>query len=325
MLNWNGNQILWGEGMQTEKEEIKRPCYYLGIDGGGTKTALVLEDAAGRILRSTQADACNPMDIGMEEAQKRLRAAVESICRGIDYARIALFAGIAGGASGDAGARLTAFFSTFGFAAFACGSDAQNILAAGLGEGDGIAVIMGTGICVFARRDGKLSRIGGWGYLIDGGGSGYHIGQAALAAYFASLDGTGAPSLLTRMLEDAYPDPQALLGAVYEGGKKTVASVCPTVYAAADAGDEQALSILKRHFAYAAHLIQTAAGDFPDGQAITVALAGGLAAQARTVQGLCEALGDGTRYRLCPLQAAPVMGALMRAKALAEEAKEKQA
>lgn len=42
--------------------------YYLGIDGGGTKTALKLTDGDGVVLRTLEAASCNPYDSGMNAA-----------------------------------------------------------------------------------------------------------------------------------------------------------------------------------------------------------------------------------------------------------------
>lgn len=42
--------------------------YYLAIDGGGTKTALLLADKDGKVIRSHRAPACNPADLGFDKA-----------------------------------------------------------------------------------------------------------------------------------------------------------------------------------------------------------------------------------------------------------------
>ena len=60
----------------------KNSCYYfLGIDGGGTKTAFKLTDENGTVLQAIQKGSCNPNDIGMGDIRdcglKRI-ASVES-------------------------------------------------------------------------------------------------------------------------------------------------------------------------------------------------------------------------------------------------------
>ena len=117
--------------------------YYLGIDGGGTKTELALADATGRILRTHRTGACNPVDIGLERAKEILRDAVGEVCRGIPASSISAFAGIAGGSTSGVREELASFFSSFGFAHVLNESDNRNIIAAGLGERDGMTVILG--------------------------------------------------------------------------------------------------------------------------------------------------------------------------------------
>ena len=72
--------------------------YYLGIDGGGTKTELALADATGRILRTHRTGACNPVDIGLERAKEILRDAVCEVCRGIPASSISHLRALRGGA-----------------------------------------------------------------------------------------------------------------------------------------------------------------------------------------------------------------------------------
>ena len=46
--------------------------YYLGIDGGGTKTEAVLCDSSGKILFHTKVGATNANDVGIPTAAERL-------------------------------------------------------------------------------------------------------------------------------------------------------------------------------------------------------------------------------------------------------------
>ena len=128
------------------------PSFFLGIDGGATKTDFALADGEGRIISRTLLGSSNPVDIGIEAAMEVLEAGIRHVCRGISLRRISMFAGISGGTSGDNRERLHAFFSGFHFAKFDNGSDAQPIVAAGLQDRDGMVVIMGTGSVVFVQR-----------------------------------------------------------------------------------------------------------------------------------------------------------------------------
>ena len=237
--------------------------YYLGIDGGGTKTDIVLADQETNIIRILKVGACNPVDIGFEAAENILEGAIYDICSGIPFSSIYLFAGIAGGTSAGMQERLQGFFEKFHFKAFANDSDIKNIVAAGLGKCDGIIMILGTGICAVVQKDKKHTKIAGWGYLIDNGGSGYNLGRDALNAYFCSIDGTGKQTVLSEEINGMYPGGiHKIMEYIYRDGKKAVASFAPTVFAALEKGDEIAEAILKRNLKNAVHIIETAACEF---------------------------------------------------------------
>jgi len=291
--------------------------YYLGIDGGGTKTALILADSSGKQLRKLVTDCCNPVDIGMEKAMQVLRNGIYEICEGIPLTSVVAFAGIAGGATMKE--PLTEFFRNFHFRAFDCDSDNCNIMQAGLGEEDGITLILGTGICAWSRRGKRVFRTAGWGYLIDDGGSAYNIGQDALKLYFASVDGYGDGGILTDSIANQFPDgAQAVLLQVYKGGKKWIASLAPLVFQAAQNGDAAADAILRRNMAVAAGIVETAGTYFPEGK-VRVVVAGGVTEQPVAIEYLRSTLRDPHRYQISVLDVEPVEGAVTLARKLWNE------
>lgn len=293
---------------------------YLGIDGGGTKTALLLCDREGNEIRRHYAAACNPMDIGFDTAFGILRNAIGEVCRGIPLSTVSMFAGIAGGGSADAKRRLSEFFGEFGFSAYDNDGDNRSILEAGLGGRDGISVILGTGILAQAKYGGSLARVGGWGYLVDGGGSGYNLGRDALEAYYAAHDGSGNPTCLTALIEEKTAcTPEALVGRIYAGGKAFVASFAPLVTEACRSGDDIADAILDRNAACAARLIMACETYFPDEtERIPVVLCGGLTADAAYVARITKKLETHQRLAVECMRCEPVLGAVMAAKKLTD-------
>lgn len=290
-----------------------REIYYLGIDGGGTKTALVLADNESQIIRSLQVQACNPVDIGFEASKEILKAAIYEICGELPFSSVCMFAGIAGGTSAGMQERFREFFSQFGFLSFENDSDNRNIIAAGLGPRDGITLILGTGICAYAQKAGKHTRTGGWGYLIDNGGSGYNLGRDALNAYFCALDGSSGQTALTAAVDTLYPGgAQAIMAYIYKDGKRAVASFAPAVFAALEKGDAIAEKILHRNMEEAAHILETAALGFQS-EKIPVILAGGLTNQPAVVKCLKEKLTNPKQFEISILSSSPVKGAVMLA------------
>ena len=287
--------------------------YYLGIDGGGTKTAFALVDACGNEIASLTLGASNPNDIGLDATCTLLGDGIDQVTKGIDRAQISLFAGIAGAATGDNAARLTAHLGTLGFAKATCQSDLALSLAVCLGDADGIAVIMGTGSVSMGRKNGELFRASGYGYLFGDAGSGFALGQGAILAALQAEDGSGAPTILREMVaaqckKDRVPD---ALAEFYAGGKMEVARYAPLVFKAYAQGDAVATEILVRNVRAIADNVR-ALGTRMDKEHIHVVLCGGLVAKSDVILPLLQdaLAGDGRTYALSVATAEPIQGAL---------------
>lgn len=233
--------------------------YLLGIDAGGTKTDFMLTDLNMNIIKSFSFQSANPVDIGIDAAKRVLCEGITACCADISLNEISCFAGIAGGITGNNKEELHSFLSTFGFAYFDNGSDIENCIAETLGTQDGAVVIMGTGIVAFYQKNKDLHRIGGWGYLLDKGGSGYHIGADALNCALGCYDNRGGSVLLKEMivnkLQAKIPD---CIQKIHHKGKSLIASFAPLVFDAYKRKDLYAEKIIARNVQEVAILIQTA-------------------------------------------------------------------
>ena len=72
-------------------------CYFLGIDGGGTKTEFAISDESGRIIRSITLAGCNPVDVGFTRTREILTRGISEILCDVSTSTVYCFAGIAGG------------------------------------------------------------------------------------------------------------------------------------------------------------------------------------------------------------------------------------
>ncbi|MGN1051834.1 MAG: N-acetylglucosamine kinase [Candidatus Scatosoma sp.] len=291
--------------------------FYLGIDGGATKTKFVIADKTGKIIDEITSGASNPIDLGYEKCVSVLKEGIERICNGIPYSEINLFAGISGGTSGDNQRKINGFLSGFGFHAFSNGSDAENIIAAGLKGKDGVAVIMGTGSCAFVSKGGKIYRIGGLGYLFDFAGSGYDIGAQGIASALRYEDGTGEQTSIRRGILRRTGKESVLesLGEFYSQGKAEIASYAPIVFEAYDGGDVVAESILKTNMRHTAMLIHTAGKYFND--SVQVSFVGGLTKRFDVLEPYIEEglkqYKDNKNYEFSVLKKDVAYGALYKA------------
>lgn len=220
-----------------------------GIDGGGTHTRLELRDEENRLLSRTEFGPFNLNAIG-EAAFRRLLRQVFAACGDMaDCARLCVGgAGISNPAVGDI---LGQELERAGFSGMwkLCGD--QEIALRGAMDGPGIAVIAGTGsICFGKNQAGQTARSGGFGHLIDDGGSGYALGRDVLSTAVQALDGR-CPD--TAILERVYhrlgrEDPGAIVSFVYDEttDKAAIARFSSIALALAEEGNPTAQAILNR-------------------------------------------------------------------------------
>ncbi len=288
--------------------------YYLGIDGGGTKTAFVLADACGNEIAALTLGASNPNDIGLDATCTLLEDGIHRVTEGYNRSEISLFAGIAGAATGENAQKITDHLRTLGFARAECQSDLALSLAICLGKEDGIAIILGTGSVAMGRQGTQLYRAGGYGYLFGDAGSGFALGQQAILAALQAEDGSGSPTLLQGLVAGQCGKSGVLyaLSDFYAGGKAEVAKYAPLVFDAYAQGDAVATQILRRNVCAIADNIR-ALGDRLGMDEIRVGLCGGLIQARKDVilPMLQNALADdGREYILSVAKAQPIEGAL---------------
>lgn len=300
--------------MKTELCAGHEKNYYLGIDGGGTKTEFALVDEEGKVLNHAVSGASNPVDVGLENCITLLKNGIRTICEGYNLSCVCAYAGISGGITGDFQERIYAEIEKIGLKKHGNGSDINNILEAGLHGKDGIAMIMGTGICLFSSKNGVLHRTAGLGYLLDNGGGGYNLGRDALQAYFAALDGSGAKTVLTGIIGKNVENTATFLKEIYEKGKKYIASFAPVVFEACAQKDKVAQAILEKNAAEAARLLECSGKVF--NEKVKVVITGGLTRQKILADTLYGYLSEPEKFEIEVLNERPVFGAVALAKKL---------
>lgn len=231
----------------------------IGIDSGGTSCRLLLCTESGRVLSACRVKGCNPNMAGIEAYLQVLRAGLETLLAehgGLTAPLGALCCSAAGITTGTHMAQARAFLQGLlpGCGQLFLCSDTLAPLQAALGSGDGGVLIAGTGVVGLVRREGVTTQLGGWGYLLDPGGSGFHIGRDGWTAALADYTGTGPRTVLTaRYTQLLGEDPHTALRQVYQDS--TRASQCaPLVLTAAQEGDAVACSVLRYNAGCLAHL-----------------------------------------------------------------------
>ncbi|MBX5450466.1 BadF/BadG/BcrA/BcrD ATPase family protein [Thermogemmatispora sp.] len=255
--------------------------FYLGVDGGGSKTLAIVVDRHGRERGRALAGRANYVSVGQEEAIRQVRQAAERALQaaGATSRPRAAWIGLAGLDRPADHAVLSPPLASLAEQVYVT-NDAELPLAA-LEQAIGVVLIAGTGSIALGRDAcGRVCRAGGWGYLLGDEGSGYDIGRQALQAAARAADGRGPhTSLLPRIL--AYwglERAEDLLGVVYHGQETAaIAQLATCVFAAAREGDPVARRIVGNAAAELAlaALVVSHQLEFPE-NVVPLALAGSL-------------------------------------------------
>lgn len=165
--------------------------YYLGIDGGGTKTTCAVGDET-RLLAAATAGPSNIVRVGEAQARESLHQAVHQACAVAGVTPQQVLRSCIGG-SGAARPELAAIIR--GILAEILPTpidvvgDMEIALQAAFDDAPGIIVIAGTGSIAYGReKTGKTLRAGGWGFEIGDEGSAHWIGRAAVSAVLRASD-----------------------------------------------------------------------------------------------------------------------------------------
>ena len=168
--------------------------YYLGIDGGGTKTTCAAGDET-RVLAAATAGPSNVVRVGEAQARKSLHQAVHQACAasGITPERVARTCiGGSGAARPELAAMVHGILAQILPTPIDVVGDMEIALQAAFGDEPGVIVIAGTGSIAYGRdKSGKTVRAGGWGFEIGDEGSAHWIGRAAVSAVLRTSDREG--------------------------------------------------------------------------------------------------------------------------------------
>lgn len=231
----------------------------IGVDGGGTKTEFVLVSETGTVYKRIILSGCNPNAVGMDRAVNILQTGCGTLLKLADGIQ-GIFVGVSGLDSGNhTGLMQKRLEEQYPKIKIWCKNDIFNVIGCGKNPERCVAAICGTGMIVYANQNGKLRHFGGRGYLLDRGGSGYHIGRDALCAAQDDRDGLGEHTILTKLVEEK-------LGStvwdgiqnIYSKNQSYIASFTPCVFRAYEMGDMIAGQILGKNAECLAELINYA-------------------------------------------------------------------
>jgi N-acetylglucosamine kinase-like BadF-type ATPase len=316
-------------------------AFYLGIDGGGSKTASAVGDESNLIATAT-AGPSNIVRVGETAARESLHQAVRQACAaaGITPQQIRrACVGAAGAGRPETASivhRILAEILPEEGEIHVVG-DGPIALEAAFSAGPGVIVIAGTGSISYGRdAKGRTARAGGWGFAISDEGSAHWIGRAAIAALVRAKGAQACDEsdsvlwpLITKLWNtNSFED---LIRIANASPPPDFAAIFPAVLAAAEQGDTMSLGILQHAGRELADLaasvihqlfprdestrttsIQSADSEYT----VPVAMAGGVFRHASTVRQTFynEVRNACPEAKLNPQVVDPVLGALQLAR-----------
>lgn len=233
--------------------------YKIGVDGGGTKTSLILTDATGTIVSQRITTGCNPSLIGDDAVHRLLD---ENIKKLVADATLAAGATFSHTVLCMAGSRV--FWNAFaknlsGFGQAEAFDDSIPVLELATGGAPGLVLHAGTGSFVCARgRDSVAYYAGGLGWRFGDPGSAYDLGRRAVARTLLELQGWADPSDLGRAICKAthYDNAPDLIRHFYapDTPNTACAALAPYVTACAAHHDSAAVTVLRDSLTELGHL-----------------------------------------------------------------------
>ncbi|GAA2915286.1 N-acetylglucosamine kinase [Actinoplanes cyaneus] len=261
---------------------------YLGVDGGGTKTAFCLIDDDGAIVATTRTAGIHYLASGIDIIEPLLAEGVTRVCaqagitpEAITYA----FFGIPchGEVLSDVPKLDALPRAVLGTDRYRCGNDMICGWAGSLGAADGINVVAGTGSIAYGENGDRRSRTGGWSELFGDEGSAYWVAVRGLNAFSRMSDGRLPRGPLAGILRTALglTDDLEAVDVVmnrWQGDRAKIAALSTVVSEAADAGDTVCAAILRDAGRELAAMVDAEARAlrFPGHQQIPVSYSGGM-------------------------------------------------
>jgi N-acetylglucosamine kinase-like BadF-type ATPase len=294
----------------------------VAVDGGGSKTDVLVLDPDGSVLAHAHGPGSCPQVIGVQPALAVIDHLVRTALAGrSDVARVGIYlSGL------DLPVEITTFTAAlrtlawFTPAAAVVDNDTFALLRAGTDSREAVVVVCGTGInCVGRRSDGATVRFPALGRISGDWGGGFELGEQAIWHAARAVDGRGPVTTLAHLVPAALGLPT--MAAVIEDlhfevlGHEDVTRLSPVLLAAAAAGDAVASGVVERQADEVAALALAALRrlDLTD-TAVPVVLGGGVLA-ARD-PGLTEGIRSrialaAPRAHLTFVTQRPVLGAAL--------------
>ncbi len=263
---------------------------FLGLDGGASSSKWCVINELGEKISEGKS---GPVDghIYRDESRVRLIKLLREIRSTILSEISAAHIGLTGSpeSSEDQIELKNCFKEFLGVSRLTIENDVYLGYRTTFGDQFGLFLYAGTGsIIVYRETDGRLNRIGGWGYLLGDEGAGYWIGREAIRETLRAMEEGQTSSLSALIMEvSGGRSWDKIKRFVYSTSRENIASLAKPVLQAAESGSEEAKQVVVKAGMELSGLIKRAQ-QVLDIDSYPIAFSGGIATASSILKEVIE-------------------------------------
>jgi N-acetylglucosamine kinase-like BadF-type ATPase len=241
---------------------------FIAIDGGNSKTDVVVGDTSGRLCAKVRGPGSSPHVLGTEGSMRLLDDLVRQAMSIVDIRDSPVVQAsvyIAGADLPIEVERLTAAVHALGWAEHTTvDNDTFGLMRAGTDAPDAVGVVCGAGINAVGRRaDGRTARFPALGQISGDWGGGHHLAMLALYHAARAEDGRGPASALVPVVAEHFgmSTVEEVSIALHLGSASydRMHELSEVLFAVAAEGDEVARRVVRRQVDEILALVRVAA------------------------------------------------------------------
>ncbi len=301
--------------------------YYLGVDGGGTKTSFALMDGGGSILAAATKGNADMLRMGREIFRETLDSGVAQVCNAAGILRSEIAYSVFGiTCLGDeiiedipiVEGIIREMMQSDSFLAI---NDVEVGWAGSLACQPGLHLVAGTGAIGYGvDNKGNAERSSGWGPEIGDEGSAFWLGLKLLSLFTRETDGREPKSGIYEMIRKEFRlnNNYELLQILYQDMKmkrESVAALSVLLHQLALAGESKAIRVFEEAANELGHVVKSLIYrlQFAEGVEIPVSYSGGVFKSGRFILEPLQRALEEYPVRLIQPCMQPVMGAALYA------------
>jgi glucosamine kinase len=222
---------------------------FIGVDGGATKTKVIVEDDQGNLIAEALSSASNlrlATEVSWRAILDCINAALQSKGISLSDQNYRFHAGF-----GLSGCELPEAYQKFintphPFTTLVVKQDSYTACLGAHNGADGAIIIIGTGVSGIQIQQGKTIQVGGWGFPHDDQGGGAWLGLQAVSLTLQWLDGRldKGSQLLQLIFQKFENNLSQLITWANTANSNKFAQIAPLVFQQINAGDNIAISLI---------------------------------------------------------------------------------